>query len=320
MEKSLFKGIAALSLITVLASGCTQETVESRGDKQIKFNPVVGKQTRASEFIYWTAGDQINVSAFGVGGTALYRVFTLTYGGGGFNDWSYGTPIAHPGVPLVFYSFYPEDNVSAILLDGTSGTFDYTILDEDNQEDLIAASESTPDHLVGLQFKHLLSQVNFAIWGIEGVKVGVTNIQISGVADTGTYTFGQGWSNRSGDATYSYTAAGAEITDGTSEILYLGNMGGGNPADNANDNAFMLLPQEFSTPGVSFINFDYTIYDTDDVELRTGSASIDLSELGTTTWDTGKRYLYMMDFSGDEISFFITVNSWEDDGIIDVQP
>lgn len=319
MKKTLFGGIAALSLIAVLASGCARETVESKSDKQTKFTTVVGKQTRASEFIYWNQNDQITVWAFGVGGTALFKEFTLTFGGGGFDDWDYGTPVPQPGVPLVFYSFYPEDNVTETL-DGTSGSLAYVVQDEANQEDLIATTATTDSHLVALNFEHLLSQINFAIMGIDSVQVEVTNITLSGIADAGTYTFGSGWDTPTGNATYVYTAAGAEMTDGTSAILCLGNRGGGDPANNANDNALMLMPQQFDTASVSFVSFDYEIFDMDDVSLESGSESIDLSTLGTTLWDAGKRYIYVIDFSGDDIIFYITVSPWTDGNIIDVQP
>lgn len=319
MKKILFRGLALLSFIAVLASGCARETIESKNDKPIKFTAVAGKQTRASEFIYWTPGQSINVWSFGQGSTALFRQFTLTYGGGGFSDWTYGTPILQPGVPLVFYSIYPENNITNVNLNGISGSFSYSVqLDDTDQEDLIAATTMTDSHLVGLNFEHLLSQVNFAIWGLAGIQYEVTNIRLTGIAESGDYTFGSEWSNQSGGAEYLYRPSGGiDRTNGTDdEILFLGN----NPGDNTNDNALMLIPQSFSSPGISFVNFDYTIYDMNGTPLFSSSDSIDLSTLNISMWEAGRRYIYLIDFRGENIEFLVDVLPWIDGGIIDVMP
>lgn len=306
-----------LFLAAILASGCAAEKVESSNDKPIRFTTLVGKQTRASEFTYWTTGETITVAAYKAGGS-LFKNFTLEYEGANdpieTGNWTYGTPIPQPGIDLVYYSYYPAVGVAPALT-ATAGTLTYTI--QAVQEDLIAATTTTGDAAVSLAFDHLLSQVNFAIQGAEGFKYQVTNIKINNVANAGTYTFGGAWSNLGNpEASYDYIPAGANITTGTDDsILYLGNHNGATTFDNA----LMLMPQGFDTPGVSSITFDYAILDAaDDETLDSGSKTIDLSEY--MAWEAGKRYLYVIDFTGPVITFTIIVNPWLDDEVIDVEP
>jgi len=321
MKKSVLWSVALLPLLMLLASSCSQEVVESKKDRtnQIAFKAAVGKQTvtKAQEFLNssWTNGNSFVIHAFNTGGAAFTpSTFTLTYNSG---SWSYGTPVLHPGpgiTSLTYYAYYPATGVTTPTFNGTDGSFGYTI--QSTQVDLIATKTVSNLAAVTLTFNHLLSQVNFAIKGFDGVKIEVKNISVNGVKNSGTFAYNAaGWSSLSGSASYNYTPVGSAITDGTDAILYLGNKGGTNQADNNNANALMLMPQPL---GTATIKFDYEIKNaiSEVVMDAANNVEVDLIDL-VANWLPGKRYLFLLDFSSllseDYITFTVVVNEWLDD-------
>ena len=319
MKKTIW-GFATLSLLLLLASSCTNELIESKKDRdhQISFNAAVGKQTKATEFNFWGTGEGFTAYAYYDGTPTLFETFVLVYDG---TDWSYngGTPVYHPsGATLNYYAIYPADHISSWNVTPVGvASFNYTVQAATTQEDLIAATfgpTTSPD--VTLPFQHLLAQVNFAIQGIEDFEISVSGIWVSDVFDHSTYTFGSGWGSLSGNASYPYDPAVTATTDGLSnDILYLGNTGdAASTKNNGNGNALMLMPQSFSTTGSTF-SFNYSITDMT-TSIMSGSATADFSDMTTTTWEPGKRYLYLLDFSDllekNVIKFTVTVTDWID--------
>lgn len=338
MKKHLL-GIAALLMLFV-ASSCTNETRESvtDGDGAVAFRAALGKQTKASEFTVadWSTGDKLTVQSYVGSTTTLFNTFTLEYTEGTPGSWTY-TPVKYqPGYPLRYYSVDPTANVSNETVSTTSYSFDYTILGVATQEDLIGAyTAAIQDEEVILNFNHLLSQVNFAVQGIPGVKIEISNISVNDVLNSGTYTFGQStpWALEATDADYVYDLTAAKavasletLAEGTSnEIQYLGNGG----ADNyANANALMLMPQTFdeTTTGNFSFTFSLTVDTNGDGDFDDETANpantnisktVDLDIFETTAWAPGKRYAYVIDFTsylaGGPISFKVIVNDWEND-------
>ena len=343
MKKSFRWGLAALPLLTMLATSCNQERVESRKDRdsQITFKAAIGKQTlsKASE---WTNSSWVpNTSALSVWAYSSLGQFNEPGSPGasfviGYDgvDWNYaGTPVTQPGYPIAYYSYYPETNISGLITPTVSGaSFAYTVQGIGTQEDLIAACvPSTLNTVIALNFDHVLSQVNFAVQGIEGMYITLSNMSVNGVKNGGTYTFVSGWGTTpAGSANYAYvthsTAATTfPATDGTNGILYLGNKGGATQTDNNNDNALMLMPQTFPTAGTGGnFTFDYLITDmaATPLTLKSGSATAYFSDFTTNEWELGKRYLYLIDFSnlfvGGPITFTVNVSPWTDASNLDV--
>ncbi len=332
-------GFAALAL-AFLATSCAKETVEVAGgnDGKISFKTALGKQSRAAEFTYWTSAagyNKLNVWGYATGGTeVVFDNTELTFDG---SAWSYTTPVDQPGYSVTYYSVYAADvdgkgvtPPAYVTKDGTGATFEYTVkptpatsAGPDTQEDLIAATISTPLAAVPLQFNHLLSQVNFAIQGVKNVQVKITNLKVKDVKSKATYTFGSttGWGTRTLNANYDYyPLTGSNITDGLATTIQpMGNYGG--PLSSANKNALMLMPQTFAVAGDGNFSFDYELYafgatiGTDDA-LATGSTTANLNDFTIATWDMSKRYVYVIDFTdyfkSGKIAFTVTVNPWTD--------
>ncbi len=338
---------ATLPMLAMLAASCANERVESAGDaeKVIAFKTVSGKQTlsRAEEIntgALQTASKTtpIVVKAYEDGdvSTTPYMTFSLKYQeyinpaytttGWGYAD----DPEFHPDFDLVYYSNVPTVALNASS-NGVSASFDYTVPVAGSQVDLIAATATTnndsqDDATAELLFGHILSQVNFAVVGLDGVKITIEDIEVSGVKNEGTYTFGAtGWGATAAvDAgvsnTYAYTPAGDNFTDMTDAVLYLGNTGDiGADKDNGNDNALMLMPQTFTKGGGAVFTFDYEMENAAGTDLGSGTATVDLGDLGTTAWEPGKRYLYKMIFQSPVyILFDVDVEDWVDGSVIEV--
>lgn len=319
-----------------VASSCSKETSESASDNNgISFRAVLGKQTasRAAEFTgtSWTNADNIVVNAYPVGVATAETSFTLTTTNGG-TTWSYSPAYNQPGYVLRYYSIFPLDNVTGEVAGTADYSFDYAVAaTADAQEDLIAASAATSKEEVSLEFNHLLSQVNFAVQGIEDVKIEIGQLAVNGVKSEGTYVFGApgSWSSQKTPANYEYLPNGVAThandffeVDGTAAdyspaIAYMGNGGG----TYTSDNALMLMPQAFEaeTDGKFSFVFSLTVKDadgSDDERAKDVVETVNLCGLDVNTWEPGKRYVYVIDFTsymqGGPIVFKVNVASWED--------
>ncbi len=318
--KMSFWGSAVLSLF-ILATSCNNETVESidNQNSQLTFKTVLGKQTRASEFTgtSWVATDNFPIKGYANGDASTTPFFdkVLTYSG---SAWSYPAPVvSQPGYVVNYHAWYPTANVTFDpTSNGNVAKMSYTVQVVGSQVDLIAATKSTSTPAVILPFKHILSQVNFAIQGVRSVKVEISNISINGVKDAGVYTFaeaGGSWATLTGSATYAYAPlAGTDKTTGANtDISYLGNHTG----SYGNNNALMLMPQNFTAPADGNFSFSFVLKSMADVTLANGSTSANFSDFGIN-WVMGVRYIYLIDFSsyliGGPISFTVDVDGWDD--------
>ncbi|WP_154650118.1 fimbrillin family protein [Segatella paludivivens] len=133
-----------------------------------------------------------------------------------------------------FYAYYPTSisgNISHTA--GASPTLSYTVPnDAVNQLDIMTATanningntnSSTP-----LTFNHIFAAVKFAV-GTNGLPSGtIKSISISGIYNSGTYTFGSGWSNVTGSNTFVISpstvitgTSGANITSDTYTLMMI---------------------------------------------------------------------------------------------------
>src|SRR5574344_1128765 len=154
-----------------------------------------------------------------------------------------------------FYAYYPTSisgNISHTA--GSAPTLLYTVpSDASNQIDIITAinpnvsgstATSTP-----LTFNHIFAAVKFAV-GTSGLPSGtIKSITINGIKNSGTYTFGSGWTL--GSTTSSFTVSPSTTINGTS---------GENIA--SDDFTLMMIPQIFTNADVSLVYNNGTTFST----------------------------------------------------------
>ncbi|MDH6357163.1 fimbrillin family protein [Parabacteroides sp. PF5-9] len=324
MKKYLL-GLAAISLFLGTTS-CTDELVETVNDGKnaIEFRTALGKQvkSRAAEVgISNLQTDGLTVFSFYAGSTSRFNTFSLTYSN---PNWTYSPSVDQPGTGLRYYSVYPlAITDAATSTSATTHSFEYVIPGVGSQVDLIAARAATDESAVTLNFQHILSQVNFAVQGMSGVKIDISNISVNGIKDKSTYTFETGWgtlAQNSGAPTYVYplnATALSTLAAGTStNVESLKQTNGG----------LMLMPQTFGVAGDGTFGFTFSLtVDTDGdgdfsdetAKIANKQMTVNLCDFDTKTWAPGKRYLYVIDFTsflvGGPITFTVTVADWADD-------
>jgi hypothetical protein len=351
--KKLFLGLAAFPMLAMLATSCGKEMVETNNDHEniINFGVATGKQTvgtRAAEADITTLRSDpagLTVKSYQADGTP-YRDFVIQYSTWAGNSadtgsgWSYQTPVLHPAFEVKHFSVWPTTMNTSLAYDGSQATFGYDVA---GNVDLMVASATTTQATQAsatapLIYKHILSQINFAIAGGVGAYIHVQNISIGGIPSVGTYTFGSSniWSSLSDRRNHAYTPAESAQTTGVAdEIVYLGNHTGGTSKLDYS-NGLMMIPHALGAGET--LSFEFQM--TDDLgnslipegEL-TGTNSewkpvtVDLAGLGEIAqWDASKRYIYILNFETPHfIRFTVDVDplGWQDydnnGGVVDVQ-
>jgi hypothetical protein len=340
--KKLFMTIATCSMLFGIAS-CAKESVESVSDgtQNITFKAFLGKQTRAEE----TDLDALKAAVPTTPGTSTLDVYPYTASGttvatpdsqplkltwnSGSDVWTYSPALEQPGHALRYYSVYPLTTTNFTTAPAATSTdygFSYKVAAAASQEDLIGASvPATISKTVALAYSHLLSQVNFAVQGLYDIKIDITGLTIDDVKDTGDYTFSAGWDNQSkttGDYTYTLdeTALGILAAGSSSSIVYLGNGGG----TNTYTNALMLMPQTFAAPSDGSFSVTFSLFEESsatsgfDVEVANNvTAIVNFSDFDILEWKSGKRYVYVIDFTSyfetGYITFTVDVSDWTDE-------
>ncbi len=310
--KKNFGRLAAIPLLAMLATSCGQEVVETKDSNVISYGIATGKQTlsRATEVIVDDLYGGFDVSAIYTGTGTAFGNFTVSYSGGA---WGYGTEVYHPTDGLSHYTVVGTE--TGFAAGGTSATFGYTAV---GQEDLIAAATTTTaaNATANLTFKHLLSQVNFAVNGLEDTNIAITisDISLSNLENAGTYTLGNGnegtWA-LAGTNTGAYTSALTAQSDPTATYTFMGS-------------SLMLMPQAFTedfTDGG--FSFTYTLKDGD-VTIGNGTVNMPFGDAAfaqyTQTWEPGTRYLYVITFeTPNKLKYnVVEVKGWEDPNLIPV--
>ncbi len=335
MKKHLIN-MAAFSLL-IAAAGCSNESIERAGDQNvISFQNFLGKQTKASETTTVSLETTANSSLNGIpvvayednASTDAWKTWSLYYDAAATPPaWTYGTPVLQPNFDLVYYAWYPKTTVAALKTGatGSAASFDYTVPAVALQEDLIAAYvPATSNAAIALQFKHLLSQVNFSLQNVKDVKITINSITISGINNTATYTLNTnawGPTSATGTPSYAYDLIAATFTtDGTT--------GAGIVDLKTEDNRLMLMPQSFASNATACFTIDFTLQDVDGnylvgTDLAGETAVAYLQGATTNAWAAGKRYVYLIDFTNyladRYIKFTVAVDEWED-AITDAKP
>jgi hypothetical protein len=336
--KKLFFRAGVTVLMTALISSCAKETVETPGDnfnRTIAYKAAFGANkpvagTRAAEV---NVDDLIDNNAMlpvwvyfrtGTSADNLFKSWSLTYLDAPVGHWSYNNDVdeIHPQDALMHFSVWPVANVTTesqdaqgnMILDNVDttsddATFDYTVPAlHSAQEDLLVARANSTYAMPQAQFTyhHALSQINFAVKGYPGVKITIGGIEMGGIYNKGTYSFGTDkWSGLEGDGAYNYAIATAQSGSTTGlddkEVLF----GDG-------DNSLMLLPQSFVENTAAWFSFDYVLTNMDGVVLKSGAdVKVALKDLAPV-WENGSRYRYTIQFNElNTISYAVQVNPWK---------
>jgi hypothetical protein len=277
MVKKFLRGINVSFLLLIIIStfsSCANEMniFEGNNNRQINFSVSVPE---------WKNTDSLATTktsrAMPIGGSSLSTSNTFNLiadqndGAGNYttlissqavsytnNIWKTSNDYYWSGITnktINFYAYYPTSisgNISHTA--GSSPTLLYTVpSDVSNQIDIITAinpnvsgstETSTP-----LTFNHIFAAVKFAV-GTSGLPSGtIKSITINGIKNSGTYTFGSGWTL--GSTTSSFTVSPSTTINGTS---------GENIA--SDDFTLMMIPQAFNNATVSLVYNNGTTFST----------------------------------------------------------
>ena len=173
-----------------------------------------------------------------------------------------------------FYAYAPYNLTGGTLSSkeqGGSPQLTYTVKGTPSeQHDLIVASwegQSDYKQSIPLVFNHALTAVRFKI----GFGCIVKSLEVKGIYNSGTYTFGQGWSNTQSTKDYTFTfgetvsgqsfSANAFLTDG--------------------DNTLMMIPQTLSSSAQVKLTY-----------IEDGTEKTIISTLSGKVWQEGKMITY----------------------------
>lgn len=310
MKKILFVALAAATMMS-----CTEnEVIENAGNKAVvEFGTAVSSTTRAA--ITDNAALQISgftVYAYNTGASAagtgkLDKVFMDGIAVGYNTDkWTFTGTYYWPLEQKIQFFAYATDDAATYKADAaqTYPTIDYTIdADAAKQKDFVVAKaidQTSSDNAVSLAFTHALTQVNFSVKGDDAdLTYKVKSIDISGVANTGTYSYATDtWTATGTAGTYSYTiAADASVTGTTAEKL------------DQPDGALMLMPQ--TLPADAKITIVYQVFNADDVAVGT-VVTAPVALTGTAAWEPGRKIRYTLTLANNaaKVSFGAEVGKW----------
>lgn len=207
---------------------------------------------------------------------------------------------------IQFFAYSPIANVKSYAAATGYPSFSYEIQSVASQEDLLVAKlENATKGLYGtngvsLAFAHILTQINFSAKLEAGVTYTVTKIEISGVNNTGTFTYGAGsatgaWTATSGSASYEYSGNYSATADANVIDFSTG------------ANALMLLPQALAADAKIAITYSAVAGGT-----TTFSGTKEVS-LNGQEWVMGKNLRYTLELPSDAttVTFKPTVNEWD---------
>ena len=156
--------------------------------------------------------------------------------------------------------------------DEGSHSFTYTVpAAVSSQTDILVARTEVASNYrasIPLAFEHALTAVKFNI----GFNCTVKSLKIEGLKNSGTYTFGEGWSGQSGNAAYEFTfggESGTNISLGAGERF---------KALTDGENTLMMIPQLLITGAKVTLTYD------DDQTI--------VATLKDKEWKSGKMVTY----------------------------
>ena len=211
---------------------------------------------------------------------------------------------------------YPSTLISDFSIPdtGTAGypSFNYTVDNEaDEQGDLVVAYESNKTATsegvnagkLTLNFKHILSRINFAyIPGNTNLTYTVTAVKIADIkGGTAKYTFSASngaWDVTSGTSKeYTYTVTQSSNVVENKSYYMLG----------GEDASLMLFPQDVAK---KVITVTYTSKDDDGVQVFSGDKTVTLPD--NSKWEVGKNILYILTLpaGGTEMTVTPKISEW----------
>ena len=192
------------------------------------------------------------------------------------------------GNTVNFYAYYPTSISSSIShTAGSSPVFSYTVPnDAADQTDILASSEtgvaSDSYTQTPVDFNHIFAAVQFSV-GANGLPSGtVKSITISGIKNSGTYTFDNGWTLNQG--TTSFTLLPSTSINGMSgESITTGTF------------TLMMIPQTFSNATITLEYDNGTTFSTTISGTWTAG--------NIYTYQLSKSIVYNFDYTGDAQTF-----------------
>lgn len=286
------KQILTVAVAALALAGCSKsETVEVAGNRAIGFNSFVNKNTRAVKTIDNASALGTKFYVFGRYGTAP----SPDWNGIAFdNEISTAVYYWQAGKTYRFgaYANGANGKINDATFDAGTQTLTFPGYTPDDTQDLIAAvtgdiTANDQDNLssmapVGLNFKHLLSQVKltFTTDAAATYKMTITNVKIEGAVSKadGTYNGTATWTQKATEG-YSYKDFGT--TDEGGKVI-----SSGVPADQVK----FVIPQG-NTEGLK-VTFTATLKGTEATGTATFEATLEHDLSTANTWMPQYCYNY----------------------------
>lgn len=373
--------IIAVVFVAVVAMSCQRSEIIAANETETRmlyFSPVLGvaqTATRAAESdnsVLQIASAEgvkpphIVIEAYtGTPGSSLQKYFSDELGYFKSGDyWDVNSDIKRflPTGGMTLYGYFATDfaergeltNVEYIhpvtATDYPQLTFTPQTSDALHQVDLIAAKvENITNPSVMIPFRHVLSQINFGVKGVDRHQITISNLRVSNVYGSGTFDYNSwSWSaNSTANESYPYyfpdrtdinpnSGLGIDYktsgADDDSKNSYIfgdgGKFGpgsdntslyaqvGGGYATKANTpeplhNSLMLIPQDITKNANATVTFDYQIA-IDGRVIRSGTNQI-VSLNTYYDWKPNLRYIYLFDFNdpSEKIVFDVLIDEWQ---------
>ena len=308
----LGKGLVPLlisSLIILCLAGCAQDSsiLDNSQNRQLGFSVMThgwsSSNSSSSDYKPVSRATPITVNTFDTsknfniiadvnkGGSWSTEVDNETASYSSINNiWLTSGTHYWPGLgsTVNFYAYYPTSILNNITHTAGSAPVLFNTV-PDNATDQIDILASAKTGVAGnsynqtpVDFKHIFAAVNFQV-GTNGLPCGtISSITISGIKNSGVYTFGSGWTLNSGTTTFN--ASPSTAINGTS-------------GENITAGTYMLLmiPQVFSNATITLNYNNGTTFST--VISGTWTAG------NTYTYQLSKSVIYNFGYTGDAQTF-----------------
>jgi len=295
MKKILFAAVAALAI-----TGCSQNEEIEKAAKtaEIGFNAIVKNTTRAAVTNMGNLGN-FKVHSY-ITGTAFdgttAELGTAYMNGVLFETIDNTTWTKATSDTKTYY--WPSDASKSDKEADEPG--DLVVAYESNKT---ATSEGVNAGKLTLNFKHILSRINFAyIPGNTNLTYTVTAVKIADIkGGTAKYTFSASngaWDVTSGTSKeYTYTVTQSPNVVENKSYYMLG----------GEDASLMLFPQDVAK---KVITVTYTSKDDDGVQVFSGDKTVTLPD--NSKWEVGKNILYILTLpaGGTEMTVTPKVSEW----------
>lgn len=310
MKKSLFVlGVAVAAL-----ASCTQsEVLEVAENRAIGFDAFVNNQTKAvTEVETATIGTDFYVFGnYGTGGTWNGQAFN--------NEISTAVYYWQTGQTYRFGAYKDGDAKNAtVQFDATTPQLTFPDYTPTDANDLIAAvtGDVTGTAAVGLNFKHLLSQVKltFKTDAAAVYNMMISNVKINGALSQSTATY-------NGTVTWNPSAASSGTTTNNGYSYDALSNGGKISSGVISEQSKLVIPQS----GTDALTVTFTAEITGEADGTanfTATLGHAISDLTENTWTNGYRYNYIATVELDKvienpeglvkITFTPTVEEWKD--------